>query len=101
MRYEPTTTSACGGVHLGASVVRANAPSRRKRGATRRLSFTPLAQPTFLAVAVGSVTMQAQRIFACGSLVAPDEDTPLARITTGVAWQDEIERFITGVAYEA
>jgi Uncharacterized protein conserved in bacteria (DUF2330) len=44
--------------------------------------------------------MQAQSVFACGGLVAPDGEVVLSRATTLVAWHNGIEHYLTTFQYQ-
>src|SRR5215813_9988198 len=43
---------------------------------------------------------QAQSIFACGGLVAPDGDVRLQRATTLISWHNGVEHYLTSFAYQ-
>lgn len=44
--------------------------------------------------------LQAQSVFACGGLVAPDGEVQLSRATTLVAWHNGIEHYLTTFQYQ-
>jgi Uncharacterized protein conserved in bacteria (DUF2330) len=44
--------------------------------------------------------LQAQSVFACGGLIAPDGEVRLSRATTLVAWHNGIERYMTAFQYQ-
>ena len=44
--------------------------------------------------------LQAQSVFACGGLIAPDGEVRLARATTLVAWHSGIEHYLTTFQYQ-
>ncbi len=44
--------------------------------------------------------MQAQSVFACGGLIAPDGEVVLSRATTLVAWHNGIEHYLTTFQYQ-
>ncbi len=44
--------------------------------------------------------MQAQSVFACGGLVAPDGEVVLSRATTLAAWHNGIEHYLTTFQYQ-
>jgi len=44
--------------------------------------------------------LQAQSVFACGGLVAPDGEVVLSRATTLVAWHNGIEHYLTTFQYQ-
>src|SRR5579859_338512 len=44
--------------------------------------------------------MQAQSVFACGGLIAPDGEVRLDRATTLAAWHNGIEHYLTTFQYQ-
>jgi hypothetical protein len=46
-----------------------------------------------------AVVLQAEQVFACGGLVAPDGDVRLAKATTFVAWSGGVEHYVTSFAF--
>jgi Uncharacterized protein conserved in bacteria (DUF2330) len=44
--------------------------------------------------------LQAQSVFACGGLIAPDGEVVLSRATTLVAWHNGIEHYLTTFQYQ-
>ena len=53
-----------------------------------------------LLLPVALFLMQAQSVFACGGLVAPDGEVVLSRATTLVAWHNGIEHYLTTFKYQ-
>jgi hypothetical protein len=43
---------------------------------------------------------QAQSVFACGGLIAPDGDVRLNRASTLIAWHDGVEHYLTSFSYQ-
>src|SRR5690348_8809367 len=53
-----------------------------------------------LLLSVALFLMQAQSVFACGGLVAPDGEVVLSRATTLAAWHKGIEHYLTTFQYQ-
>jgi hypothetical protein len=53
-----------------------------------------------VALALGFFAMQAESVFACGALVAPNGSVRLARATTLVSWHDGVEHYLTSFSYQ-
>src|SRR5579859_7649137 len=74
-------------------------PLNIRKRLTRRTSIMRK-RLAILLLPIALFLMQAQSVFACGGLIAPDGEVRLDRATTLVAWHNGIEHYLTTFQYQ-